>query len=1307
MHHIRNNINDEHVLMNTFRNIIILFLLLPLQASAQDFTQMNWDEMRIDSVLPTYAEMVPLESDPQGYAYSVHVLYPEWAPLTKAEQAVAERERERLADTLQIDAYVAYSRGQAMLDFSFVPVVFRNGRYEKLMSGKVVIKGVRTKTLTGTKTLTKTKTLTGTETLTKTKTGTLTGTKTGTWRKADERTTRWAENSVLAQGRWVRIKVTTDGLYRLPFSTLRSMGFTTPENIRVYGYGGHRQKEKIAPDTDWDDLEPVALLPTADGFVFHANGTVTWRNGIHVNNPYALEASYFVTEATTPAEAIGKVDATESDEWEEIDFQPSSHFQAYAVYDPDEWAWFQGGNQLYESYDYAQGNSRSYTLTLPTYTSRYHTASFFVDFTAAHEESTIVQTTINGVEMNSFEIQGLTDYSYATEKTRRFTNIDEPQQTTTVRFQTTSGHPAHLNYFELSYVGEMRIDATYPVIQFSRTLETDGEEFRIRYAQGQEPHLWRLGEPGKPAVELVGSKTTWDDGSLYYYVPVINDGAEHRYVVFDGNALSSLPVPTVGGAIANQNLHATDSLDMVIITPASGIFDSEAERLAEAHRQMDGLRVGVVRADQVYNEFSSGTPDATAYRRFLKMLYDRAEDKAADAPRYLLLFGDGAWDNRMITTAWRSYTPDNFLLCFESDNSVNDVNCYVMEDYFGLMDDGEGSVLTREKVDVGVGRFPVRSVAEARALVDKTIAYMRSENAGAWKNVVTFLGDDGDHNNHLQNTEDVAAVVERNYPELEVRKVMWDAYQRQISSTGNRFPDVERIVNQQIEEGALMINYTGHAAPYCLSHEQVLRIEDFAAMTSPRTPLWMTAACDVMPFDTQKDNIGETAILNDKASIVAFYGTTRTVYADKNRDLNRVFCEELFKADELGRPQRIGDAVRLSKARLAGNENYPQNKFHFVLLGDPALRFGSHGNRVVLDSINGHSVATLDDDFILHAGGKVRLSGHVEDADGEECSSFHGTLTARLYDSRRLITCLNNDRSADTLFTYRAYDKMLYNGTDSVSNGRFTVTCPIPMDISYSNAAGRVVFYALSNDLQTEANGHSEDFLLGGTEDGLSDTEGPQIAAYLGNDKFENGGTVGAQPFFVAQLEDESGINTAGTAVGHDLELIVDGNPATTYTLNDYFTGEFGNYQRGVVSFTLPSLSEGQHSLLFRAWDTLGNSSTSTLDFVVDPSLKPRLLELTTSNNPATTQTTFLLTYDRPGSTCDFTIEVYDYAGRLLWNHHESGSSERGVYAIPWNLTTGSGFPLWSGVYLYRARISCNGSSEATKAQKLIINRRQ
>jgi hypothetical protein len=99
------------------------------------------------------------------------------------------------------------------------------------------------------------------------------------------------------------------------------------------------------------------------------------------------------------------------------------------------------------------------------------------------------------------------------------------------------------------------------------------------------------------------------------------------------------------------------------------------------------------------------------------------------------------------------------------------------------------------------------------------------------------------------------------------------------------------------------------------------------------------------------------------------------------------------------------------------------------------------------------------------------------------------------------------------------------------------------------------------------------------------------------------------------------------------------------------------------------------------------------------------LTQLRASSNPARTSTQFILTYDRPGSTCAFTIEVFDFTGRVLWRHTTTGSSSSGLYTIPWDLTTNAGTPVHTGVYLFRARVSCDESEEATQAQKLIINR--
>ncbi|MBQ7494490.1 MAG: type IX secretion system sortase PorU [Bacteroidaceae bacterium] len=1256
-----------------------------LAVAQSDFTRFDWNVLRIDSVLPTYTEVVPLETDYRLFDYQVRVAYPEWAPLTPAETAVAERFGDLLADTLQVQTFVGISRGQGLLDISFVPVIRQEGRYMKLLSGKVEIIPVP-----------------------KPQVYRVRANSTSN-RKAQTRENRWAANSVLATGKWAKISVTEDGIYHLTNSQLASMGFTRKAKIRVYGYGGHKQAEAMNPDTDWDDLEEVALLPVSDGYLFLANGLVSWQGGIHTTNHYANAACYFVTEAEEDVSPITQETVTPADA------TPQQTVRAYAVYDPDEYAWFQGGTVLVERYDYANGNRRSYNLSLPALPAADSTATLRVCFTAGNSTYTEVTPTFNGAVLETMTIGALSSgYDAAVSNTRRYT-VETPRQENTILFTATAGQHARLDYFELAYDAQLAIDQEHPSLLFTAQ---GAATFDIRYAEGQQPQLWQFPEPGQPARAWAGEERTDASGQRIFRVSVTGEGAadEQRYIVLDAAQAAAFPMPAIVGAVESQNLHALDSLDMVIITPASGLLDAQAQRMADIHEEIDGLRCRVVRADQIYNEFSSGTPDATAYRRFLKMLYDRGLE-AGTAPRYLLLFGDCAWDNRMMSVAWTGYSPDNFLLCYESANSFSDTQTYVMEEYFGLLDDGEGVTLTREKADLGVGRFPVRTVKEATALVDKTIRYIRAEQAGAWKNVVCFMGDDGDNNQHLRMANAAADSVAARHPEMEVRKVIWDAYKRVSTATGNRYPDVELVLKKQMEEGALMMNYTGHAATYCISHEQSLRIEDFADFNTPKPPLWVTAACDVMPFDTQKSNIGETAVLHATGSAIAFYGTTRTVYASANEEMNQAFCANAFETDELGRPNRLGDAVRLAKVQVIdwaadshsghrSNSAYPVNKLHYALLGDPALRLGSITNHVILDSINGTHVSQLPEDYMIHAGSKVQLSGHVEDASQQPMDAFSGTLSVRLYDSQNTITCRNNDGEASELFTFTAYDKILYNGQDSIRAGHFSLTCPVPIDINYSNQSGRLLFYALSSDRLTEANGYCEDFAIGGTDPEVNDTIAPHILAYLDDESFRDGDIVGATPFFVATLQDESGICTGGSTIGHDLELVVDGKASTTYILNDYFVGEFGDYSRGTVAFSIPAMEKGEHTLLFRAWDMMGNTAATTLHCTVDPSLKVNILDLRLTNNPASSSTTFLLTHDRPGSQCDFTLEVFDFSGRLIWRHSETGASNTGLYTIPWNLTTGEGLAVGSGVYLYRARVSCDGSEEATATQKLIINRK-
>ncbi|MBQ7181370.1 MAG: type IX secretion system sortase PorU [Bacteroidaceae bacterium] len=1238
--------------MNSLNVYCVCSLLACLPAFGQGrggFTTLDWKVLRIDSVLPVYSEVVPLETDYRLNTYSVQLEYPEYAPLSRHEAEVVQRYDSLVGERIRVECSVGVLRKQGVLDLSFVPIVRQGGGYKKLLSARIVIKPTARR---------------------------------GARRAASPAAGRYAAHSVLSGGRWVKIGIREDGMYRLTRQALRGMGFGNPENVCLYGYGGHRQGELIDADADYDDLEEVPLYYSSaqDAWLFWGNGLLCWDGNTRVRNHYANTACYFLTERELPS----TIQTLRS---EATPGQVYSDFTDHVLYEKDEFAWLSEGRELYENVNYGAANSHTYKLTTPDPVAADNLAVVFSNGAAAE---TALVTNVNGTDLGEATMAATGKYVMATIANRSYSlRSHELTDTWNVRLTTTQGHDARLDYLALHY--RRRLKPHEGFVAFS---QANGGAARFDIA-GSGLQVMRLGRRGEAPCLMAGSQ----EGETY---SVAVDDASRRYVAFD--PAYSFPQPTVMGVVENQDLHALDSLDMVCIIPASGKLREQAERLAQAHARYDGLRTAVVRADQVYNEFSSGTPDATAYRRFLKMLYDRAQTDS-EAPRYLLLFGDAAWDNRMLTSSWRKCSPDDYLLCYESENSQSKTTSYVLEDYFGLLDDGEGGNLLRDKTDLGVGRFPVSTAAEARVMVDKAIAHMEGRYAGAWRNVVCVMGDDGDENEHMTYANQVAELVEARNPEMEVRKVMWDAYTRVSTTKSNTYPEVVALLKKQMEEGALVMNYTGHGNEIAMSHEYVLNLEDFRQPVGNRLPLWVTAACDISPFDGSAENIGEVAVLNPSGGAVAFYGTARTVYGNQNIQMNRYFMRYLFDKDEAGCRYRVGDAVRLSKCAIIADgrdAGYQENKVHFVLLGDPALTFGAPPAHVILDSINGRLVDETPD-MQLEAGSRVRMAGHIARADGGLAADFQGVLSARLFDSEQTVTCRNN-AGAKKVFSYEDRTSVLYNTQDSVRDGRFSFSFVLPVDINYSDDTGRVVFYALDSKQNIEANGYCEQFTLGGiSEEAGADTQGPTVYAYLNDEEFQNGGIVNSQPFFVALLEDESGVNVSGNGLGHDLSLCIDGRADMTFNLNDYYTGEFGDFTRGSVSYSLPTLEAGPHSLTFRAWDVFNNTGTATLDFLVDPSLKPRVFHLSASQNPATTATDFLVSYSLPGAECTFTIDVYDFMGRRLWTATETGSSSSAVYSIPWNLCTSAGGRLGSGIYFYRCTVQSGESRKVSDTQKIII----
>ena len=1217
------------------------------------FTSLDWNEMPIDSVLPVYTEVVPLETDYHTHTYTVSLLYPEYAPLSGREAQVAERFDSLLSETIDVETFVGIERGKGLLDISFIPIRRQGSNYEKLVSAQIVINAFHTGRLSAPR------------------------------QKAKD--SRYAANSKLASGKWVKVSIKESGLYQFSRSSLKKMGFNNPDNVHLYGYGGYLLPELIREGTHHDDMIEVPLYYNSqtDSWIFWGNGLVYWTGDTRTSNTFARNACYFLTEEGAPSTM------------ETLSFDPNLSRQGYSttrahtLYEKDEFAWAAFGRHLFDGENYATSNSHSYSISA---TDPAGNGKLTVVFTGNDPTTNAINVNVNGTALPSFNVRPPGDYVFATSTTRDYDMTEQGTPVTLkVNIRTDAGKKAHLDYLAYHYDRKLSTAAD-GYIDFTRTAN-EPARFSIT---GNNVKVIRTGSLEKKDALVPGTQ----EGSTYTIN--VDNGGEH-FVAF--NTAASFPEPTLVGNIENQNLHSLDSIDMVIIIPASGKLLSEAQRLADAHIQYDSLRVAVVRADQIFNEFSSGTPDPTAYRLFMKMLYDKAASQDV-APRYLLLFGDCAWDNRMLSPSWRNHNPDDYLLCFESENSFSDTKSYVMEDYFGLLDDGEGYNHLREKSDIGIGRFPVSQASAAKVMVDKSIAYISNQNAGSWKNLVYILGDDGDQNEHMKYANNVAENIISNYPKMEVHKIMWDAFTRVSSANSNTYPEAAKQIKKQMADGALVMNYTGHAGPHTFSHEYVILREDFENIKSTKLPLWVTCACDVMPFDAYNSNIGEAAVLNPTGGALAFYGTTRTVFASQNYNMNRYFMQYLFARSTTGKKERnrIGDAIRMAKNSIIsdGREaGYLENKLQYALLGDPALTMGNPLQNVVVDKINDHDVNGTP--IPLKAGERVKLSGHVEQADGTIMTNFNGIVYTRLFDNMETIVCRNN-AGASEAFTYTDRNGLLHESQDSVRAGLFSEEFIVPVDINFSNEAGRFVFYAIDAANGIEANGYNEDIPLGGIVDNTDfDKEGPEIFAYLNDEEFQNGGKVNATPLFVANLMDASGISSSGNGIGHDLSLCIDGRSDLTYNINEYYAHEFGDFTRGSVAFNIPALENGTHSLTFRAWDALNNTSQTSLDFVVDDGMATNIVRLMASQNPAITSTNFMVSYDLPGSDCDFVVEVFDFSGRCIWKHEESSSGERGVYTVTWNLTNGAGAKVDTGIYLYRCRVRCGQSKWTSKTQKIMV----
>ena len=1187
--------------------IALLVLALPAKAQ-QRFFNLTADEVKVDSVLPHFLYSIPLPENYQDSVYTVSVKYPEYMDMTVSDVANYNRiSGAALPSQVPLSQNISVSRRKGYLVVSFCPLVFRNNKYQMLVSFMLDVKAKAVKNSVLRQ------------------------------RKNDKAYASaadiYAEHSLLASGKWAKIRVSSSGVYQLTEAMVRQAGFSNINKVKIYGYGGNLQNEALYANdlARTDDLKEVPQCVVGGKHLFYAKGPVSWTSNsstVRRRNPYSDYGYYFITQSDEEPATVDSATFVSS-------FYPSPD-DYHSLYEVDGYSWYNGGRNLFDPTPISVGGSQQVVITNTTGSQK---GRLTVNVSAGGNNQ--IRILLNGKELGTLNVPIL-QYCKAGQDSGTYLldNLKVDGGKDTITIQNVSGEIARLDYVSMA----------------------------------------------------------WEKA-----IPLPNLSGSH-------------PAATYVKNIANQDLHADGQADLVIIIPASRTLLKQAQRLKEFHESHDGMRVNIVAADQLYNEFSSGTPDANAYRRYLRMLQDRAATEA-DMPKYLLLFGDCVWDNRMLTADCKRFDPDDYLLVYESENSFSETVCYAGDSWMGILAEGAGSDARRELQDVGVGRFPVTTVAEAKIMVDKTINYSKNQNGGAWQNTIMFMGDDGNDNIHMKDVDSVANSVGRDYPNFLIKKVMWDAYTRESSATGNTYPEVSKIIRQQQANGALVMDYGGHGNATLISHESVLGLSDFSESRTSNLPLWVTAACDIMPFDGVTETIGESAVLNEKGGAVAFYGTARTVFTSANKYINHAFMKRVLSLQD-GKPIALGEAHRLAQNDvMLGTNRYPtptredpnktspeqdntENHLQYSLLGDPALSLNLPTAQVVVDEIDGVAVGSGTMPTVK-AGSVIKMKGHVAGVEG-----FNGVVTATVRDTQEEITCKLNNTSGDgaeVAFKYLDRTKTLYHGSDSIRNGQFELTFAVPKDINYADGQGMINLYALNTDKTIRANGSCDQFIVGGSAEAKNDSVGPSIYCYLNSPSFVDGGNVNSTPYFVAEIKDKDGINAAGSGIGHDLQLVIDGDMAKTYTLNNNFSYDFGTYTSGSTFYSIPELEEGPHRLQFRAWDIQNNSSTAVLHFNVVKGLRPQLFNIGVTNNPARTSTTFIISHDRMESNMDVVIELFDAAGRQMWRHAESGVSATGNYTVDWDLSVDGGRPLQTGVYLYRVKVSSEGSSYVSKTKKLIV----
>lgn len=1122
------------------------------------------------------------------------------------------------------------------------------------------------------------------------------------------------ENSVLASGNWYRFYVKKSGVYRLTRSFLQSIGLNTnvdPRRIKIYGNGGRmvplQNSEYYPIDLAENAVQFVGendgVFDNQDYILFYAEGVDNWSQENFTNlNLYEDKSYYYVTFGGDLGKRIPEMPQPTTNPTTTI-----TTFDDYQFHEVDNTNVLELG-RIWFGESFSITDERTFDFLFPNLVTTVP-VDFNMHFVTQSSAVTVFSAEANGQALGSQSFSALNPDSSIKAINASIKNAI-PLSSDNIEIKIKYDDNGVPN--SKAYLNFIRVKA-------KRNLKGYNKQFRFQSAEAEA----NIGVGEYQISNATSINQVWDITDIYNVQKIENTsgsgfafranlGELKKYIAVDSNDYYS-PLKDSKSKVENQNLKGTvfkntqgqfQDIDYLIITPKN--LTTQAEKLANFHRNYSQMNVKVITLESIYQEFSSGKQDVGAIRNFVKYVYHNASslDKRV---KYLNLFGDASFDFKD-----RIQRNTNVVPIYQSANSFTDGEfSFASDDFFGLMDDEEGRIdyysengswiNSIKGLDIAVGRMIANSAQQADELVNKVIEYHDIKSYGNWRNNYVAISDDSDKISDAtlqfrQNALADAIVIQK--PFVNVKKILMDSYVQEASAGGKRYPKARQEIFEAFEKGALVFNYLGHGGEDGLSGERIWEKSDGQNLSNQyKYPLYITITCDFSRFDNPtRPTAGEYTYWNPKGGAISMITTVRSIFQGPAEIFNNKLAEYVFSYNGTNQ-NSIAENLRLAK-----NFN-PNSSTNIVFyLGDPAIKLAMAEPKVVLTKVNDIPITDAIPDFQSLA--PMKITGEVQDDNGSLLTTYNGEIAINIYDKQITRSTLNNDFLSPPI-NFNILGETIFRGNASVVNGKFEINFVVPRDIRVPVENGRISFYAKRNQIRLDKTGYNTDIKIGGVNlNAVADNTGPTVRLYMNDETFVNGGITNSSPFLLALLQDENGINTAG-GIGHDIVGILDGDETNPYIMNDYYQTELDNHTRGRVYFPYRDLAPGLHTITFKAWDVYNNPITAEIQFVVVGDDSVTLKNVLNYPNPFVSYTEFWFSHNRPFEPLEVQVQVMTITGKIVWTKNQTVINEGFLSRdIVWDGKDDFGDRIGKGVYVYKLTVKSTLSNKrAEKIEKLVI----